>query len=92
MYGQWQSSGLSMKSFCEQKGIHRNTFYYWAKTIKKDKKLPATAPEKGFSQILVSQPHSNPCAQPVVIINFPNGSRIEFYYPVEASVIKPLIQ
>lgn len=91
MYDQWQLSGLSMKAFSEQHDIHPKTFYYWAKVIKKE--ISSSLDNgKGFSRIPLLEPYSDQCPKPATIICLPSGARIEFYYPVEASLIKTLIQ
>mgnify|MGYP001079038362 CR=1 FL=1 len=33
-----EESGLSVKEFCENYGIHRSSFYYWAKKLKGSKR------------------------------------------------------
>jgi hypothetical protein len=41
MYHRYQSSGLKVRDFCSNEGIHETTFYYWVRKIKKRPLPPA---------------------------------------------------
>jgi len=43
-YQQWQASGLSKASFCEQHGIKTANFYFWCAVFRKD---PPSDPIRG---------------------------------------------
>ena len=47
------ASGLSKKTFCEQRGLNPATFYYWQRRLRQ----PLEESTLGFQQVLVQQEH-----------------------------------
>ena len=45
----WKSSGISQRKYCEENGINKNTFNYWCKKIKKNRK------ESSFIRLDITQ-------------------------------------
>jgi len=41
LYRSYQSSGLKVRDFCSNEGIHETTFYYWVRKMK-NRQLPST--------------------------------------------------
>jgi hypothetical protein len=41
LYRRYQSSGLNVRDFCSNEGIHETTFYYWVRKMK-NRQLPPT--------------------------------------------------
>ena len=63
---EYHSSGLTLKSFCEQKQIKRPTFHYWCQKLKQEEQS-AFVP---IRPALASVEHSG------VELIYPNGIRI----------------
>jgi transposase-like protein len=89
LYDEWQSSGLSMKSFSKRHDISASTFSYWANKFKKP---GGTAQGQGFSPIAISAPGFPGEQKAVAVLEFRSGTRLELFYPVEIDFIKALIQ
>lgn len=58
IYSRYQSSGLTVKSFCENEGLLPSRFYYWQKRMKHF--LP---PKGGFVPIVITDTASMPSVQ-----------------------------
>ena len=41
LYRRYQSSGLKVRDFCSNEGIHETTFYYWVRKMKNRQLPPA---------------------------------------------------
>lgn len=50
MYHRYEESGLNVRDFCSNEGIHETTFYYW---VRKCKQRSLLSP-KGFIPLVVS--------------------------------------
>ena len=83
----WQQSGLSQKSFCEQHRIVPHVFYYWFKRYRIKNDLPAVSSVKGFVELhpSVTQPEA------AIEVLLSCGHRIFFHQAVAASFIKAII-
>lgn len=83
---QWQSSGLSQKSFCEANQIRYHVFHYWYRVFKDSGEQKSSAPA-GFVRV-----HVPPvCSDLFADVSFPGGSRITFYQPVSSEYLKSLL-
>jgi len=62
---EWQTSGLSKKSFCQQRNISYHTFHYWCKRL-------TSAPASGFTEMIVQADQQIGGCE----IIFPSGARM----------------
>ncbi len=81
----WKGSGLTQKEFCAQKDIALPKFQYWMKkySIRHETKadfVPVTLTASGNVS-----PSSN------LEVLWPDGKRVVFHAPVEASFLKALL-
>jgi hypothetical protein len=83
---QWQSSGLTQKSFCQQKNLKLSTFVYWR--VKFLKLNPAYAPKEigqtsSLGKALVPiklKPNSESTSQPILCtLKFSNGCHLAIH-------------
>lgn len=85
----WKGSGQSQISFCKEKNIAYHRFHYW---FKKYNDLNAEeevgSKDQSFSQIRV--PSVNSTGGTIEII-YPDGRRVIFHQPVEASFLRTLL-
>ena len=72
-----QSSGLSIKAYCEAHSIALSTFYFW-----KHRFLSSPSSEEVSCASLVpvhlAHPHSSVVSGASVVVTFPNGVQVEF--------------
>jgi hypothetical protein len=83
----WQQSGLSQKSFCDQQQVRPHVFYYWYKCYRLQNKTPGEQPTKGFIEL---KPRGM-LPEPAIELLLASGHRILFHHPVAASFIKAII-
>jgi len=50
----WKSSGISLRKYCEENGINKNTFGYWIQRLKKMNKEESSFIRLNIPQDLVS--------------------------------------
>ncbi len=86
MIEQWQQSGLSQKSFCQNGGIKFYTFYYWYKRYRLSHKNPES--KSGFVKLKIEKPEA--CTS--VEIHFPGDVRLFFHEPISPEYLKRLIR
>lgn len=79
----WQASGLTQKSFCEQRDLRYNTFYYWYKQFRK-LELPQ---EAGFVPVTFSQTSAAVFASVV----FSSGGSLQLHQVVSPQYLKELL-
>lgn len=80
---QWQNSGLSQKTFCQQINLAYNSFHYWYRRYRLKEGRPASAFIKlGVSPVAASS-HME--------LIMPDGKRLVFHQPVSADYLKVLI-
>lgn len=79
----WQASGSTQKSFCEQHKLKHNTFYYWYKQFRKTE----SSSGDGFVPVTFSQ------APPLVFASlvFTSGISVQLHQVVSAQYIKELL-
>jgi transposase-like protein len=80
-----RTSGLSVKDFCSNKGIHPSNFYYWVK------RQPSTD-QAGFLPVNISKPTAHSSLQQMVEIVYPNGVILRFSYGVDVRMLSQLIR
>lgn len=85
----WKRSGQSQMSFCKEKNIAYHRFHYW---FKKYNNLYAGAETgsdaQSFSQIKLPSVNSTWGAIELI---YPDGRRVIFHSPVEASFLRSLL-
>jgi hypothetical protein len=103
IYDDYLASGLTVKDFCFNQGMHPGKFFYWQNKLKNQ--LP---PKKGFVPILLKQGstggnfpgspqnHFPPSLQatnesPICEINFPNGVNLKLRGSTDPEFIRSLI-
>jgi len=106
IYSRYQSSGLTIRSFCMNEGINESKFYYWKKRLQRN--FPG-----GFSFIPIRVESGkqglasteNPPANPVFSfpstcnsncdcsfeIIYPNGTRLKFSGSFDYDSVKSLV-
>jgi len=82
---EFRTSGLSVKEFCINKGIHSSNFYYWVKRQR-------SADETGFLPVAISKPSAQPFSQQMVEIVYPNGVSLRFGSEVDIRMLSQLIR
>ena len=105
IYSRYQSSGLTIRSFCINEGINEAKFYYWKK------RLPRLLPDNfGFIPVKVADgkqdlsPAVPPASNPVFSlpsgsaegnyhfeITYPNGTRLKFSGACDYDLVKSLV-
>jgi len=106
IYARYQSSGLTIRSFCTNEGINESKFYYWQRRLKRI--LPGNN-NIGFIPVKVEGAHglahgeatpSNPVfSSPFTAekrdnsfeITYPNGTRLKFTGDADYELVKSLL-
>ena len=78
---QWQQSGKSRKTFCEEQGITYNSLVSWCKQFKDQKNAT------GFSEVKLKD-NTGLFAQ----VNLPSGIKIDFYQSVPVEYLQCLLR
>ncbi|MDR2810961.1 MAG: IS66 family insertion sequence element accessory protein TnpB, partial [Tannerellaceae bacterium] len=94
IYERYQSSGLSVRDFCSNEGLHEAKFYYWQKKI-------AKAPIQGFVPFVIEGsadkedfpvPFSSPsAAAPGCELTYPDGTRLTLSGRVDFELLRSLL-
>lgn len=79
----WQASGATQKSFCEQHDLQYNTFYYWYKQFRKSE----SPQENGFVPVTFSQTPAALFASVVIS----SGGSVQLHQVVSAQYLKELL-
>ena len=101
------ANGESIKTFCENKGVSRNTYFYWQRRLREnackqlalrqseitDRNLPA----RSFTEIRIAEPAAIPEPIPPSLIHMEIGGArvtIDSTYPTEklAALLRELAQ
>lgn len=82
-----QQSGLTIKAFCEQKGIAPHSYYYWNKKYR-DKKEPVSDNNPSFARLQV-QEEMEGCL--FCELTTPSGGKLRFYQSVPADYLQSLL-
>jgi transposase-like protein len=80
-----RTSGLSVKDFCKNKGIHSSNFYYWVKRQR-------STDEAGFLPVAISKHVMTAYSQQMVEIVYPNGVSLRFSSEVDIRMLSQLIR
>lgn len=83
---EWQYSGLSQISYCQEQGISFSKFNYWVR-----KSRPASVSGPGFVPIQLERTPVAVSASPIMELVSTTGTRLSFYSPVDPEFIKRLL-
>ena len=86
MIEQWQQSGLTKKSFCEQQSIKHHSFFYWYRRYRQEQSAGDNN-ELAFLKLQVA----SPVLAAAVEVQFPGGVRLLFHQAVSSNYIKSII-
>jgi hypothetical protein len=80
---EWKESGQSQREFCKRNNLAVSPFNRWAVGDKNSKK------SEGFTVVKISVPpvDKNPLFEVILI----NGTRLNFFQPVEAKYLRSLL-
>lgn len=82
----WKKSGVTQKEFCAEKNISWGKFQYWMRKY--------ASPYEGtgdFVPVKVQSQDFRAASGAGIEIHWPDGRRVVFHAPVEASFIKALL-
>jgi len=105
IYARYESSGLPIRSFCQNEGINEAKFYYWKKRlqrfmsdrlgfipVKMEERKVALPPTASPSYNPVFNLHSGvPDSQCSFEITYPNGTRLKLTGTADCDLIKSLV-
>ncbi|MDQ2752194.1 MAG: hypothetical protein M3R72_04135 [Bacteroidota bacterium] len=83
---QWQQSGLTQNTFCEQQSMRYHVFHYWYRRYRRVHDEPKDA-NATFVKLQIAKPVMSGSVE----INYPGGIRLTFHEPVSSSYLKALI-
>ena len=83
---EWKRSGQSQKEFCQEQGVAYCVFHYWYKRYRQQR---AEAPVASFKAIALPAHRQMGTALEVAL---PDGRVLSFFHPLDASLIKALLQ
>lgn len=87
----FQSSGLAITQFCQDKPYTLHKLNYWVMKIKKEEAGLAGSSIKGFSTLRPGNNAGSAIHLPSADILYPNGIRISIYERVTAVLLKSLL-
>lgn len=83
----WKSSGKTQLEFCKEKEIAYHKFHYWFKKYnQKDQLIDG---QSGFRRIVVSE--QGVLRAGAVELVYPDGRKLVFHPPVDASFLRSLL-
>lgn len=77
----WQTSGVSAKSFAKDKPFSVSSLRYWKRKFK------SSSASSSFVQVIPELPKISPYAK----LSYPSGITLEVYSPVSADYFKTLL-
>jgi hypothetical protein len=80
-----RTSGITVREFCNIKGIHPSNFYYWVKRQR-------LTGETGFIPVSISKPAGQTFSHQLVEIVYPNGVSLRFSSEVDIRMLSQLIR
>lgn len=83
---EWQYSGLSQISYCQEQGISFSKFNYWVR-----KSRPNSSPAKGFVPINLEESATAVSLSPLMELVTTAGNRLKFYSPMDPEFIKSIL-
>jgi len=106
VYDRFQSSGLSVKDFCENECILQSKFYYWKKKLLEQNQhseqpsdfvpivFSGSAPQLSAKKKVQQKPnpeHLAPASSDVFEIIYPNGVKLRIPVGVDINQLRSLI-
>lgn len=97
-----RSSGKSVKSWCEEKGISEKSYFYWQRrareaacqelTAYQEKQVTKTEPSSTSTPVFAECriPEENHASEAAVTIHL-NGAVVEIHHGAEASVVERIL-
>lgn len=85
---QWQQSGLSKKTWCEQNNVVYSAFHYWYKQYRNRQSDTDKNNGDNFVQLVL---HDHPVGAPWCELVLDGGRRLIFYHPVAGEFIRNLL-
>ncbi len=83
---QWQQSGLTQNTFCQQQSIKYHVFHYWYKRYR-EQHSGDQSNVGSFVKLQIAKPTSAGSVE----ICYPDGMRIIFHEPVSSNYLKALV-
>jgi hypothetical protein len=83
----WKASGKTQLEFCKGKDIAYHTFHYWLRKYNQQDQL--TDGRSGFRRIVVRQQEGLRAGG--VELVYPDGRKLVFHSPVDASFLRSLL-
>ena len=87
---EYKESGLSVREFCKDRNLVRQTFYSWLNLSKVKANKPLMAPTKKFLPIMVTEEVTSKAIYAEV--SYPDGKVVRFYQAVDAVEISLLLK
>ena len=84
-----RKSGLTVKIFCERKGIALHSFYYWNKKYQNKRKKLATDNKPAFTRLQIQEEAS--ADRLFCELVTPSGRKLRFYQSVSAVYLQSLL-
>ena len=85
----WKSGNKTQQEFCKEKVLDFNKFQYWLRKYKAVHSPSAVSDSKfTFKQIRLKE---QPVSLPGLELVFPDGRKLIFHQPVEASFLRSLL-
>jgi transposase-like protein len=88
-YRAWLASGKSKAVFASEQGLLPTTFHYW---IKKFEREESVSPPAGFSRIHVRGSIPPVGEQVAARIHYPSGMAVDLLGPLDAALLRALVQ
>lgn len=88
LIGIWKASGKTQQDFCKEKDLEYNKFQYWFRKYKRVS-MPARSQPDSFISVKVKEVVPSPHGAMELV--FPDGRKLIFHQPVEASFMRSLL-
>lgn len=90
----WKSCGKSQQEFCREKELDYNKFQYWLRKYKRSNSDAGLPSRRGrFTQIEIKErPVSTFVERGFLELVYPDGRRLIFHRPVEASFVRSMLE
>lgn len=89
MIESWKASGQSQAQYCQEYQIALSNFSYWLKKYKVAHE--SVSPDGSFVEVRVKKAIAVPVSPVVMDLVLPDGRRVNFYHPVDASYLRSLL-
>ena len=87
---QYKESGLSVRQYCQEHDLVRQTFYSWLKLGKQKLNGPSMQPAKNFLRMKITD---NADVRDIYAeVSYPDGKVVRFFQEVDAAQISLLLK